>query len=158
LKTANTDVSILEIPKTVNALHPDYDNKQRYRLPEAIAHFRAIFDAIVQGCQWPEDSLRYFSEINETPRYLPNTYEGRWLTKKNPYPEWLLNVAQGFFELTADEEGDFIKRLRKCPYCNQYYLARDLKRTKCCYSASCEKEHARNKKKTQRENDPLTYA
>lgn len=156
LKTANTDASSLEMPKTVNALHPGYDHKQRYRLPETIEHLRAIFDGIIQGRQWPEDSLRYFSEINESHIYIPNTFESRSVTKENPYPEWLLNVAHDLFELTAD--GDFPKRLRKCPYCNQYYLARDLKRTKCCYSANCEKEHSRIKKRNQRENDPLTYA
>ncbi len=47
-------------------------------------------------------------------------------------------------------------RLRRCPYCKKFYIAKDTKREKC-YSPECRKEYEREKKRKQRNNDPVKY-
>lgn len=49
------------------------------------------------------------------------------------------------------------RRLKKCPYCNNFFIAKDAKRTTKCYSDICTKEYERIKKQKQREIDPVKY-
>jgi hypothetical protein len=46
--------------------------------------------------------------------------------------------------------------VRQCPVCNKFFLAKNLKRTRC-YSSSCEKAYQRERKQRQREGDPVKY-
>ena len=48
------------------------------------------------------------------------------------------------------------RKLKKCPYCQIYFIAKDTKR-KLCYSNECKKRYQREEKRKQRERDPLTY-
>ncbi|PKN39057.1 MAG: hypothetical protein CVU62_02345 [Deltaproteobacteria bacterium HGW-Deltaproteobacteria-2] len=48
------------------------------------------------------------------------------------------------------------KRLKKCPYCNLFFIAKDNKRQRC-YEESCAREYEKEKKRKQREDDPVTY-
>jgi hypothetical protein len=49
-----------------------------------------------------------------------------------------------------------VKRIKQCPYCDSFFIARDLKR-KRCYSDECGKAYSREKKRKQRENNPVRY-
>ena len=156
LGNANTDISKIQIPEQVNALHPDFDHEQKNRLPGAIVHLRAILEAIVQDDAEPKESLKYFAEINESPRFIRNKSFERLSVEPNTNPDWLLNMAQFLFELRADGKSEFTKRLRKCPYCRLYFLAKDLKRKKC-YSSECKKLYERTQKRKQREDNSMKY-
>lgn len=46
--------------------------------------------------------------------------------------------------------------LKECPYCKSYFIAEDERRSKC-YSSACIKKYEREKKRKQREDDPVTY-
>lgn len=48
------------------------------------------------------------------------------------------------------------KRLKKCPYCDLFFIAKDNKRTRC-YSERCSKEYEKEKKRKQRSEDPVKY-
>ena len=49
------------------------------------------------------------------------------------------------------------RRIRKCPYCNKYFLAKHARRERC-YSKECEKKYQRLKKRKQRELEPEIYS
>jgi len=51
---------------------------------------------------------------------------------------------------------DLIK-MKKCPYCHKFFLAKNKTRKKC-YSSDCRKEYERLKKQKQRSDDPVTYS
>ena len=48
------------------------------------------------------------------------------------------------------------KKLKKCPYCEVYFMAKDAKRIRC-YAQECRKKYERQKKQKQREDDPVKY-
>ena len=48
-------------------------------------------------------------------------------------------------------------KIKFCPYCERFFIARDIKRKTCCYSDECHKEYERIKKQKQRETDPIKY-
>jgi hypothetical protein len=48
------------------------------------------------------------------------------------------------------------KLIRKCPYCNNFFIAKDIKRKKC-YSNNCIKEYEKLKKRKQREGNLSKY-
>lgn len=48
------------------------------------------------------------------------------------------------------------RKIKKCPYCDKFFIAKDIKR-KRCYSDDCRKEYERNKKRKQREDEPGIY-
>lgn len=48
------------------------------------------------------------------------------------------------------------RKLKKCPYCLNFFIAKDIKRQRC-YSAECRKAFERIKKQKQRDKDPVKY-
>jgi hypothetical protein len=48
------------------------------------------------------------------------------------------------------------RKLKRCPYCRQFFVAKDIKKL-YCYSPTCKTEYERRKKQKQREEDPVTY-
>ena len=48
------------------------------------------------------------------------------------------------------------RKLKQCPYCEKFYIAKDIKRQRC-YSKKCQREYERQKKQKQREDDPEKY-
>lgn len=49
------------------------------------------------------------------------------------------------------------RKLKFCPYCEKFFIAKDIKRKNCCYSNDCIRKWERDKKKNQREKDPVKY-
>jgi len=58
------------------------------------------------------------------------------------------------FEFLTDPKN--IKRIKKCPLCNNFFIAEDLRRLKC-NSPECIKKYEREKKRKQRDDDPVKY-
>ncbi len=55
------------------------------------------------------------------------------------------------FLLTNDR-----RKIKLCTYCNNFFIAKDIKR-KRCYSECCAKEYEKEKKRKQRKDDPVKY-
>ena len=49
------------------------------------------------------------------------------------------------------------RKLKFCPYCKRFFIAKDIKRKHRCYSQNCMKKWERDKKRVQRETDPVKY-
>jgi hypothetical protein len=49
------------------------------------------------------------------------------------------------------------RKLKFCPYCEKFFIAKDIKRKHRCYSQNCMKKWERDKKRFQRETDPVKY-
>lgn len=49
------------------------------------------------------------------------------------------------------------EKLKCCSYCGKYFIARDIKRKRCCYSRECVRKAEREKKRIQRDSDPVRY-
>lgn len=103
---------------------------------------------------------------------------------KDQLAEGLYIVPDGFFELIenpfmADEDTQklfkcFIysaigyslisflikndrRKLKRCPYCNNFFIAKSINRKTRCYESDCEKAYQRVKKRKQREKEPDIY-
>ena len=48
------------------------------------------------------------------------------------------------------------RKLKKCPYCEKFFIATDIRRERC-YTDNCRKEYERSKKQKQRETDLAKY-
>jgi hypothetical protein len=49
------------------------------------------------------------------------------------------------------------KKLKFCPYCNNFFIAKSINRKTRCYEPDCEKAYQRDKKRKQRDKDPVRY-
>lgn len=47
------------------------------------------------------------------------------------------------------------RKIKICPYCSKFYIAKDIKRKNRCYSDDCRKAYQRDKKRVQRDKDPI---
>lgn len=59
-----------------------------------------------------------------------------------------------FFKFFREENNH--KYIKKCISCGDFFIAEDMRRTKC-YSSECMKKYEREKKRKQREDDPVKY-
>ncbi|HUT70229.1 MAG TPA: hypothetical protein VMW89_06095 [Desulfatiglandales bacterium] len=65
--------------------------------------------------------------------------------------EWIIGYSLTEFLLHNDR-----RKLKKCPYCHKFFIAKDIKRQRC-YSDDCRKTFERIKKQKQRDEDPVKY-
>ena len=49
------------------------------------------------------------------------------------------------------------RKLKLCPYCNNFFIAKSINRKTSCYESDCEKAYQREKKRKQREKEPDIY-
>ncbi len=63
-------------------------------------------------------------------------------------------IAFCLFEFFREESNQ--KYLKKCLLCGDFFIAADTRRTKC-YSSQCIKKYEREKKRKQRNDDPVKY-
>jgi hypothetical protein len=88
-------------------------------------------------------------------------YNSGWISGPDPqfpnkhiFNEFVRSfIAHSFVEFMEKED---IKAIKQCPYCNNFFIARDLKKTRC-YSKACDKAYSREKKRKQRKNNPAKY-
>lgn len=64
-------------------------------------------------------------------------------------------MGYSFVSFILDHDNN-LKRLKSCPYCNNFFIAKDIKRT-YCYSTECKRQHWRKTKAKQREDEPAKY-
>jgi len=49
------------------------------------------------------------------------------------------------------------RKLKRCPYCNNFFIAKSINRKTSCYESDCERSYQRDKKRKQRETEPDIY-
>jgi len=73
----------------------------------------------------------------------------------HPFNDFVLALV--FFSLTEFLVHNDRRKIKKCDYCENFFIAKDIKRTTRCYSPKCEREYQKEKKRKQREKDPVKY-
>lgn len=148
-------------------------------------NFRYCLLQIVNGKEYSEideflyDVCEWSTAISSSKTYLSLSKE-----KKQPFSEWLVSVKELFLSFDEFQSGflgnsyhalnNFIfaiasyslteflvsndrRKIKYCPYCEKFFIAKDIKRKNCCYSNDCIRKWERDKKKDQREKDPVKY-
>jgi len=64
----------------------------------------------------------------------------------------------GLASFLADSKQGGRGRIKKCPFCEKFFPAKDKKRKRCYENPSCSTEYERLKKRHQREMEPEIYA
>jgi hypothetical protein len=75
-----------------------------------------------------------------------------------------LESLDGIFHLACYSLSAFLvdlahggrKRIKQCPHCNRFFIAKDTKRA-ICYDSTCRNEYHREDMKKRREADPVKY-
>jgi len=114
----------------------------------------------------PDDSFSYDSEFLKENFYLKGhrdfdydeeleLYENRELTiysiKESTF---LLPITYFLIEFILNYDR---RKLKCCPYCDKFFIAKSINRKTRCYKPDCEKAYQRYKKRKQREKEPDIY-
>lgn len=70
------------------------------------------------------------------------------------YPQHYLPIAYSLIEFLLNYDR---RKLKKCPYCDIFFIAKSINRKTRCYEPDCEKAYQRDKKRKQREKEPEIY-
>jgi hypothetical protein len=70
-------------------------------------------------------------------------------------PDWFRRINFELIKYLIDRNEDK-RKLKKCPICNKYFIANNIRRKKC-ESEECSREYRRQQKAKQRESDPERY-
>jgi len=137
--------------------------------------FRYLLEGIVEGKEYSEIagwSLILF--LNESEHQFPPSVTINETSSKSPFKEELEKKAMFRPGL---HESDFLftfggiigksllefliqkdrRKLKHCPYCDNFFIAKSINRKTRCYLKDCEKAYQRDKKKKQREKNPEIY-
>jgi len=128
----------------------DRDNEIHARLVK-------FLDSIVNNGEIKneKDSRFILNVCNEHPNMTFTIRNGRVFKNAGHLMEKTQFAIRDLFEFLADPKN--IKRIKKCPYCDLFFLAKDIKRKNHCYSTDCERKYQREKKQEQRDSDPVKY-
>jgi len=84
------------------------------------------------------------------------TYTFGYGNNKAAFPRYLDGLPCNLLvDYLAADKGN-AKRLKKCPICKNFFYAVDVKR-EICYEPICRKKYEADKKRRQRESDPVKY-
>jgi hypothetical protein len=146
----------------VNLLHEIVAGKEYSEIEEIDAILR---DSSVLSTQRTD---RFFTQSNEqgpfkqvltghtylTMGFKEYVFYSEHANSWHAFNEYLNSIA--YYSLTEFLLHNDRRKLKKCPYCDLFFVAKDIKRQKC-YSDDCRKEHERLKKQKQREKDLAKY-
>lgn len=105
-------------------------------------------------------------EDGEDSRFILNAYalpnntafvceNGKVIKKRSGYLGTSAQFAiEDLREYLSDSKN--IKRIKKCPYCGLFFIAKDAKR-KICYGMSCQNKYHKDDMKRRRDADPVRY-
>lgn len=139
------------------------------QMPKFISSLRAsvqnILDQIINngGKLIESEDLKSITNLKE--RYV-TTYEitdGKLIEKPGILdddqwkiyvsPPWLKDVCYSLFEFLCSKD---FPRLKKCPYCDRFFIAKDSKRL-ICYEIPCKNKYHKEDMKKRRETHPEKY-
>jgi hypothetical protein len=70
------------------------------------------------------------------------------------FNDYLISVVS--YSLVEFLRKNNFRKLKICPFCNNFFIAGNISRTRC-KEKECERAYQRNKKRKQRQNDPVKY-
>jgi hypothetical protein len=135
------------------------------RIKEIRKKFRRILEEITNGVELDSIKgvdlcIRLYKEnaqqviIDDSSRIeVLNAFKGFFYS--SPSPQNLQRVFCWFLIEYIRIFG--VKRIRQCPYCKKFFIAKHSSRRRC-YSNDCEKRYQRLKKRKQRELEPEIYS
>ena len=140
----------------------DLINKKELCDNEFCGHMLFVYN----GKARPFTQISNDDSIVQTPSFNEQDFFGSWkkwssklspLVLQNPS----LYIKHPFNILLSISFVEFLKsttknKLKKCPYCEKFFMAKDTKRQRC-YSKKCQQEYERVKKRKQRGDDPAKY-
>ena len=157
LREPYRDIHILH--RRIEKLQNDYRNildriiegAPLNEIPTLAEKFKTIYDVskmtttkLIAG----RDSFEEIPLIDET-NYIRNKINRGWFIElQDEFVHWMVEFFRGRHNR---------KYIKECPYCGNFFIAKDIKRKTRCYSKECDKEYQRYKKRKQRENDPVKY-
>jgi len=119
---------------------------------------------ITQGRVNETDELNFIINLQERTISKYEYMDGRLIEKIIPNhddmgkvmitPGWLMFSCRSLLDFLCNGK---LVQLKKCPYCEKYFIAKDIKRKRSCYSSDCIRKWERDKKKDQRDKDPVKY-
>jgi len=82
-------------------------------------------------------------------------------TMPNPDDEHMIMITPGWLKYSCRSLLDYLcegnlKQLKRCPYCNKYFIAKDAKR-KICYEKKCLNNYHSSDMKKRRDTNPVKY-
>lgn len=125
-----------------------------------------ILDGIImtQGQVHESDELNFIINLQERIITKYEFIDGQLVGKTIPNPDdqGKIMITPGWLKYSCRSLLDYLcegkpKQLKKCPYCKKFFVAKDSKRKRSCYSTNCIKKWERDKKQDQREKDPVKY-
>jgi hypothetical protein len=140
-------------------------------------YFRSLMDGIVEGLKYKDigpcrdletlilnaygglkKGIVIFAEKESTGKELKEVVfflqDGYELGDRN-FSQLILGQFVAF-SLTEFLLHNDRRKLKKCPFCHNFFIATDIKRKKC-YSDDCRKAYERDKKRKQRAEDIVKY-
>jgi hypothetical protein len=124
-----------------------------------------ILDNIIanQGRIIESEGLNFIITLQERTITKYEITDGQLIANSMPNPDdqGKVMITPGWLKYSCRSLLDYLcegnlKQLKRCPYCNKYFIAKDSKR-KRCYSESCAREYEKEKKQKQRNDDPVKY-
>lgn len=122
---------------------------------EFFDHLKRLLNEITDhNILYDSESLRYFIRTRKSMDYI---VENGRLTEKwkdgEVYPVMLTPVIISLIDFLSNSE---VKKIKKCPLCQKFFIAKDTKRI-ICYGDYCRKKYHKEDMKKRRSNDPVRY-
>ena len=129
---------------------------------EHVKNLVKILNQLIQNV--PYDKIAYFYEVKlQAENFLGrNPFSTINRNRTKVYSEVIIFEGPTFlYELACYSLLNFLEsnkqeKIKCCPHCKLFFIARDIKR-KICYDDSCLRKDRRLRKERQRNNDPLKY-
>jgi hypothetical protein len=150
---------ILDLHEQIRKIQKDYrsilemiiDDTPLNKIPTLAQKFKTIYDTSMITTTKISAKRDLFKKtpLIEENNYVRNKIKRGWFIElQNEFVYWMVEFFKGLNNR---------KYIKKCPYCGNFFIAKDIKRKTRCYSKECEKEYQREKKQKQRKEDPATY-
>jgi hypothetical protein len=152
---------LLEIIEGKNYIDMIYDtiDEKNYKInKESLGNKLQIGDKIGKGFSlgnYFDKAYKYMGTkvvVNDNGKLEKVDFlDSKGLSNFNEFLVSIVGFSLAEFLLKKDR-----RKLKKCPFCNKFYIADDIRQKKC-KSDDCKKAYERKKKQKQREKDPAKY-
>lgn len=125
---------------------------------------RIILDNIIKNGKIVEsEELNFIIKLQQQLIIRYEIENGQLIEKTmlNPNDNFMIMATPGWLKYSCRSLLDYLcegnlKQLKRCPYCRQYFIAKDAKR-KICYDKKCRNNYHSSDMKKRRDKDPVKY-